>query len=69
MHLLTDPQNVDELFDLHQVRFMLKEASAEALEAARQEMKDGAYKEQTEQLLKRKHEERRVRESRRQLVE
>jgi hypothetical protein len=36
MSLLGDLQNVDELFDLYQVRFMLKEASAQAIEEARE---------------------------------
>jgi hypothetical protein len=68
MHLFGDPQNIDELFDLPQVRYTLREAPAQAVEEAREQMKNGAYKEQTEQLLQRKHEEHRVREGRRQLV-
>jgi hypothetical protein len=47
---------------------MLRDAPAEAVEEAREQMKTGKYKEQTERLLERKHKEYRVRESRRQLV-
>jgi hypothetical protein len=66
--LLADPQSVDELFDLYQVRYMLKDAPAQDIEAAREQMKNGPYKEQAQRLLERKREERRVRESSRQLV-
>jgi hypothetical protein len=68
MLLLGDPRNVDQLFDLLQVQHMLRAAPAEAVEEAREQMKSGSYKEQTEKLLDQKREEYRVRESRRQLV-
>lgn len=68
MLLLDDPRDVDQLFNLHQVRLMLREAPSDAIEDAREQMKSGPYKEQTERLLERKHEEYRVRESRRKLV-
>jgi hypothetical protein len=68
MLLLGDPRDVDQLFALPQMRPFLKEVPADALEEAREQMKTGPYQEQTEQLLERKHEEYRVRESRRQLV-
>ncbi len=50
------------------MRHLLKDASPDAIGEAREQMKSGLYKEQTERLLERKREERRVRESRRKLV-
>ena len=68
MRLLDDPKDVDQLFLLPQVRHMLKDMAPDALEEAREQMKRGAYKEQTQRRLDRKREERRVRESHRKLV-
>ena len=68
MLLFSIPESVDELFDLPQVQRMLDEVPTQALEEAREQMKNGAYKEQTERLLEQKREEHRVRESNRKLV-
>lgn len=62
------PRDVDDLFRFQGVRFMLHELDEEAVTKAREELKREPYKARMEQLLVKKSEEHRARESSRKLV-
>ncbi len=68
MLLEPTPRDVDQLFLHPGVRIMLQELDDEAVEKAREELKQEPYKAQMGRLLERKREEHRARESSRKLV-
>lgn len=62
------PRDVDHLFRSQGVRFMLHELDEETVAKAREELKRKPFKARMEQLLRKKNEEHRARESSRKLV-
>ena len=68
MELDPAPRDVDDLFRFQGVRFMLHELDEERVAKAREELKREPYEARMEQLLRKKSEEHRARESSRKLV-